>query len=321
MIAIQMDRIFSSFYKRPTMSTEAEKLKDQIEDLHLQILDINESRTVLRDMLEARERQIKQQDQSLEECRKVRLEQSAAVARCTALEADLRRLKVDYDICEKNRQHVMTLHQGKEAILKEAMKVTTDLREKAKKSDEYKAQAEHLARQAVRLNEELSQVRTDYVNMMESFKEIKAEFPQLRDDNEKYRAQVTRLLQQQADYDCQKIGAGGAKDCGQCLACQLRQAQAILTQTAENVKKANGERDAVQRRLDSVLDSHGSNEHLIQALSNENNHLKQLNRILFDGLTTTIDCGVFARKGAAQATLKTYHEYVAEQTKLKAKTS
>lgn len=303
------------------MSNEAEKLKDQIEDLHLQILDINESRTVMREIMESREHQIKQLNLSLEECRRVRLDQSAAVARCTALEADLRRLKMDYDICEKNRQHVMALHQGKEAILKEAMKVTDDLRKKAAKAEEYKGQAEHLTRQAVRLNEELAQVRTDYVTMMESFKEIKAEFPQLREDNEKYRAQVTRLLQQQQDYDCQKIGSGGAQDCGNCLACKLRNALAILNQTSENVKKANNERDAVQRRLDSVLDSHSSNEHLIQCLSNENNDLKQLNRILFEGLTSVLDCGVFARKGAAQDTLKAYHAYVEEQTKLKQKPS
>lgn len=184
-----MDRLFTGLYRKmnPTVQDQVEQLRDKIEEMHLQILDFNEARDVLHNIREAREKQIEQLNQQLNECRKVRLEQSAAVARCTSLEADVRKLEKDLDICEKNRSHVFQLHQAKEAILKEAVKVTNEFRAKAAKSDEYKAQSEHLARQTIKLQEEVVQMRANHANMMSEFHKIKMEFPDLVAENHKNR--------------------------------------------------------------------------------------------------------------------------------------
>ena len=138
---------------------------------------------------------------------------------------------------------------------------------------------EHLARKLVQLCNENNQLRADICNLKEQEKSAcnimagKEPIPEIK----KYQEQVARLLKERVDFDCQ-IATPGSSLCGGCISCQLQQAQHILNQTTENFKKSNDERDTLKTK------THEENQKLVQCLTNEVGHLKNILRPLRDAM-------------------------------------
>lgn len=313
----ELDRLFSGLYRKTSkvdtqMKAELEKLQDQLEDFHLQVLDINEARSRLVVENENLRTEVKEQ-------RIAREAASPAVARCTQLETDVRRLTQDYTNLQKNYDHVYTMQKSKESILQEAMRIVEDLRGKVKKGEEYKTQAEHLARKAIEMTdakvkaeEESARLKTDYVTLMQNFKEIKDQVPDLIEENNKFREQTVRLVQENSQLECPGIREGRTDSlCGGCLGCQLKQAQAMLSQTSENLAQRNTERDELKAQLVSVQKSHEENRKLINDQSKQITHLTHILRILRDTMGQISQAPFYvSKKDLANRALKYRMAYI-----------
>jgi len=167
---------------------------------------------------------------------------------------------------------------------------------------------EHLARKLVELCNENNKLRAEIVNLKEQEKqacEIMTakvnELPEVK----KYQEQVTRLLQERVSLDCQLSYAGGEQGtfCGGCLSCQLKQAQAIITQTADNLKKKNQDVDACGKTISDISKSHEENRKLVQCLSKEVGHLKNILRPLRDAMGEITEAWPWERKAIANRAL------------------
>ena len=138
-----------------------------------------------------------------------------------------------------------------------AVKIIAELRTKEKKDQEAIGQAEHLARQCIRLTEENTNLKSDYAKMMESFKEIAEQFPQLAEDNNKYKEQVTRLVKENAELICPG-SKGQGTPCGECISCKLKEKYAILEQVSLNFQTRNEEYKALEASVKGMRNSNVS---------------------------------------------------------------
>ena len=200
-------------------------------------------------------------------------------------------------VTEKNLQHAKEAAAYQEKTVQLA-KVEMEKIRASKVSDE------HLARKLIELVEENRKLREDLVAQKMQEREAldiinNRETPA---EIKKYQEQVTRLLQERVDYDCQ-VTKTSSSLCGGCLACQLQQAQHVLEQTAQNLKKANDERDVAKSNNDSKIKSLEDKVKLVVALDNELRQYKQLTTLLTDGLHQARTAGIFARKGVVETTL------------------
>lgn len=296
----EFDRLFSGQDHKTDivdnqMKTEHEKLQEQIENLYLQSIDIFDQRNRLVSENETLKEEVKAQ-------RIAREAASPAVARCTQLETDVRRLTQDYTNLQQNYDHVYSLQKSKESILQEAMRIVEDLRGKVKKGEEYKFQAEHLAKKAIEITdakikaeEEVAKLKTDYVTLMDNFKEIKKQVPDLIEENNKFREQTVRLIEEKSQLECPGIREGRTDSlCGGCLGCQLEQARAILSQTAENLTKANQERNELKTQLENAI---STQKELSTIQSDEINRLRKI-------MEEIVQAPFYSRKEIAKRALK-----------------
>jgi DNA repair exonuclease SbcCD ATPase subunit len=244
-----LNDIYRQLYPDTKMKAQLSAAQERIEDMHLQILDLNESRHDLIQKADNLAKEVKEYRLAASAHRIAREHADGAQARCTQMESDVKRLTEDLSTLQKNYNHVFELQKAKDSTIREAMRIVEEMRDKVKKSDEYKKdadkykdQAEHLARQTIRLTDEkrkliedVEKLRTDYVSLMASFKEIKDQVPDLIEENNKFREQTVRLVNEKASTTCEGSKNGNPKSsCGVCAACKLQQTQSILNQTVIN---------------------------------------------------------------------------------------
>lgn len=194
----ELDRLFGNMQAAKVDLYNDDKvaiglLQEKIEDATLGLIDAQEAKQQLLADIEIYKQQ-------LEDVRAANTEKTYAVARCTSLEADVRRLTSDNDTLQKNFTHVFEMQKSKEALLKTAMEVVKNLREKVQQNETFKSQAEHLARQAIKLQQEnqtLQQenqtLKDDYAKMMESFQSSRNDMAEFRDENAKMQNEVVEL--------------------------------------------------------------------------------------------------------------------------------
>jgi hypothetical protein len=206
------------------------------------------------------------------------------------------------EISGKNVQHAKEAAAYQEKTVGLA-KIEMDKLRATKVSDE------HLARKLIELVEENRKLREDISTKKQQELEVVA----IINNQEKYAEQVNRLLNERINYNCQEALTTVDRkviECGKCLSCQLKQAKNISEQTTKNLQKANDERDSLReskvkavQNLNNVITSLDNQR---KALIADLTHTKQLNNIMWNGLSQIKQAGLFQRKWIAEETLLNY---------------
>jgi DNA repair exonuclease SbcCD ATPase subunit len=309
-----LNDIYRQLYPDTKMKAQLSAAQERIEDMHLQILDLNESRHDLIQKADNLAKEVKEYRLAASAHRIAREHADGAQARCTQMESDVKRLTEDLSTLQKNYNHVFELQKAKDSTIREAMRIVEEMRDKVKKSDEYKKdadkykdQAEHLARQTIRLTDEkrkliedVEKLRTDYVSLMASFKEIKDQVPDLIEENNKFREQTVRLVNEKASTTCEGSKNGNPKSsCGVCAACKLQQTQSILNQTVINFEAVKGQVAELERRLEKAK----RDDAYIKDLQHQNNVLAIRQHYYRKGLKDVADSFMWSGKKIAQDVL------------------
>jgi DNA repair exonuclease SbcCD ATPase subunit len=219
--------------------------RDQIELFSCRVADLEDTNKVLQDIND----RLKQRDNDSQ----VRItsyqaavnERSFAVARVTSLESDVRKLNADLKTETSNRDHFRTLVVQQDAFIKEAKRQIEEF--KSKKDAELKSktsEAEHLAKQALRLNEENSKLRADSVELTSRSNQLNTQTPLLMEENQKFREQTARLIEEKRkledqvnQYECYGCRSGQTGEyCGGCLGCLMRQAEHNMNETDKELR-------------------------------------------------------------------------------------
>lgn len=275
-------------------------LQDEIERLNMALDDQIEVAKLAVDMRDRTALCCAEMESRLSAEREWRNKQEDVTYRLNAAEAQIVRLNQDLKTEIQNRDHFRNLVAQQDACIKIAKEKVKEFLEAA---DREKKNAEHLARKTLELkaeNDKLKEAATDSGSQAEMASQV----PTLLEENRKYREQTTRLVEEKRvledklrDFECQgcKTGEMGTY-CGGCLGCTLRQAEHTIQQ--------------MDTKPQEVLESHGHNQKLIETLSKELNHTKQIARICRDGLTEVCEAGVFARKSVAEQALIARTTYI-----------
>lgn len=230
--------------------------RDQIEMLNLKIMDQDDANQFLKDRITRLEERDKDSQTRIESYQAAVVERSYAVARVTSLESDVRKLTADLKTEISNRDHFRSLVAQQDAFIKEAKHQIEEF--KAKKEAELKSktsEAEHLAKQTLRLNEENSKLRTDNVELTSRSNQLNTQTPLLMEENQKFREQTARLIEEKRkldeqvkSYECWgcRSGEHGAY-CGGCLGCLMRQAEHNMNETDKALR--------IERSIVSYKDS------------------------------------------------------------------
>lgn len=175
-----------------------ENLQDQIETLHLQILDLEDALQIARDHADRLERRNGELQLRLSTNAVLMNERNAAVARCTSLESDVKRLNADLKTEVGNRNHFRSLVAQQDAFIKEAKRQIEEF--KRKKEEELKSkasEAEHLAKQVLKLKAENDKyVGIEYSDLKKVNDQLNAQTPILLEENRKFKEQTTRLIEE-----------------------------------------------------------------------------------------------------------------------------
>ena len=249
----------------------------------------------------------------------LRQQQSNAIADCRAMEHEVQKLKNEMAIVEKNCAYATDMANQKEMILREAMTIVNDLRDKNIKGNTAIDQIDHLAKQAVRLNKENEGLKS----ALESERRLHDMTIKSRhergDEIEKQKERIVQLIKdndalcnRNAGLECTGSLKGEVSSmCGGCLGCQLKQAQSIITQLNENVDERDDEIVQLKFQLSETQKlKAGEYNKLVQSLTKATEHYKQLVAILKDGLETVSKVSVFSRKAEAEQTLLQYTRYL-----------
>lgn len=198
---------------------------------------------------------------------------------------------------------------------------------------------EHFARKLVQMCDENTKLVTEIQTLKQREKdalEILAKREEPSDEVRKYQEQVTRLLKERVDFDCQLTGTGEQGSfCGGCLACQLKQARQILEQTSKNLEARNVElaqtKAVVVQTAANVKDRNDKIYALENALLSRSNdadkalaeqrvmilskdteigHLKNLLRLMRDALTDIMEEGFWNCKTIAKTALQARLQYM-----------
>ena len=214
--------------------------RDQIEMLNLKIMDQDDANQFLKDRITRLEERDKDSQTRIESYQAAVVERSYAVARVTSLESDVRKLNADLKTETSNRDHFRALVVQQDAFIEEAKHQIEEF--KAKKEAELKSktsEAEHLAKQALRLNEENSKLRADSVELTSHSNQLNTQTPLLMEENRKFREQTARLIEEKRkldeqvrSYECWGCRSGQTGEyCGGCLGCLMRQAEHNMNET------------------------------------------------------------------------------------------
>jgi len=207
-----------------------ETLLDEIERLNLELSDqayaAREYQQVYNNLI-LRNQDLEARTDSLHVCESNRMQLKSDLS---AAEHQIVKLKKDLEVETGNRDHFRSLLTQQDAYLKE-LKVQIEQwkADKLKELQTKTSEAEHLAKQAVRLNEENTKLQSR-INELECAQE---ECHALIAENAKFKEQNNRLLEENRklhdkaqDLDCEAREPGPR--CGGCLSCQLRQAKEAL---------------------------------------------------------------------------------------------
>jgi hypothetical protein len=161
------------------------------------------------------------------------------------LKTTAERLKRDLKTEVGNRDHFRQLIAQQDAFIEEAKRQIEEY--KIKQEAELKAkttEAEHLAKQAIRLNEENSKLLTEHADIMSHNNQLDGQMPLLMDENNKFREQTTRLIEENRklqdklnNLTCEGFRSGRADSyCGECLECHSMQAEHALGEAASALR-------------------------------------------------------------------------------------
>lgn len=196
-----MDRLFGTKQHKamttiPVLDVQKkldENYQDQIENLHLELLERDdaiqrekEQNTHLRQNITGLQANIAFHTTLMND-------RNVAVARCTSMESQVKQLEADLKTEIGNRDHFRTLVAQQDAFIKEAKRQIE--RSKVKRDAELKSktgEAEHLAKQAIRLNEDVAKLRTQ----IEEMTARNDETPAIMEENRKFKEQTTRLIEE-----------------------------------------------------------------------------------------------------------------------------
>lgn len=211
-----------------------DKYQDQIETLNLQILDLSDALQMARDREDRLRKSINGLQANMAGHTTLMNDRNAAVARCTSMESQVKKLEADLKTEIGNRDHFRSLVAQQDAFIKEAKRQIEEF--KRKKEAELKSkqsEAEHLAKQAIRLNEENSKLRQENTEATSKANQLNTQTPLLMEENRKYREQTTRLIEEKRklqdkvnQFECRGCQTGEMGEyCGGCVGCLMRQAE------------------------------------------------------------------------------------------------
>jgi len=190
-------------------------------------------------------------------------DRNAAVARCTSMESQVKQLETNLKTEVGNRDHFRSLVAQQDAFIKEAKRQILEFKSeasgfKSKLESDLKTktgEAEHLAKQAIRLNEENSKLLQETAAATSRSNQLNTQTPLLVEENRKFREQTARLieekrkLQEQVNrFECEgcRTGEMGAY-CGGCAGCLMRQAEYNMNETNKELR--------TERSISSYKDS------------------------------------------------------------------
>jgi chromosome segregation ATPase len=193
-------------------------LRDQIEMLNLKLKDSEEANQVLTDIRANQDLRNAELSAKLEQEQAYRLKQSDNAYELSQAEHRIIKLEKDLTVEVGNRDHFRSLVAQQDAFINEAKRQVQDMKSKFNDQlDARKNEVDHLAKQAVRLNDELAKVKTD---------------------NCKFQEQTTRLIDEKRkleeklrNLECEGCQTGEqGKYCGGCLGCLTRQAEHAMSE-------------------------------------------------------------------------------------------
>ena len=168
-----------------------ENYQDQIENLNLKLLDQEDATRIAKELADQWERRNEELRDRME------INRNAAVVRCTSMESDVRNLQTNLKTEVGNRDHFRFLVSQQDAFIKESKlqieeyKIKRDAELKSKTSE-----SEHLAKQAIRLNEENSKLRKENTELTSKSNQLNTQTPLLMEENQKYREQTARIVEE-----------------------------------------------------------------------------------------------------------------------------
>jgi hypothetical protein len=231
-------------------------LQDQIERLALQLKDNEEQLTTLQALhtnLNFRYEELKARSEAhkIYDMKVVNLESQVGRS-----EKEIYDLKAELKIQCQNRDHFRALVAEQDTFIKE-IKKQVEAYKKSKQSqyeelvanhtmalNAAKSEAEHLAKQAIRLNGENSELIKKNSELKTINDQLNDQTPRLIEENEKFREQTTRLVEEKRILTDQlngleclgcRTGEHGAH-CGGCLGCLLRQTEYALELSNNELK-------------------------------------------------------------------------------------
>lgn len=160
--------------------------RDQIEALNLKLLDKDDEIRGERDQNIRLRQSINGLQANMAGHTTMMNDRNAAVARCTSMESEVKVLKEELKVQIGNRDHFRALVAQQDAFIKEAKRQIEEF--KRKKEEELKAktgEAEHLARQLLKLKAENAEMATRH-----------DQTPVLLTENRKFKEQTTRLIEE-----------------------------------------------------------------------------------------------------------------------------
>ena len=270
-----MDRLAAMSRKKPMLTIPVldvqkqldDDYRDQIELFSCKVADLEDTHKVLRDINDRLTLRNEELNNRYTSNMVSMNERNFAVARCTSLESDVKRLEADLKTEISNRDHFRALVAQQDAFIKEAKRQIEEF--KAKKEAELKSktsEAEHLAKQALRLNEENSKLRTDNVELTSRSNQLNTQTPLLMEENQKFREQTARLVEEKRkledrvnQYECWGCRSGEQGSyCGGCLGCLMRQAEHNMSETDKALrieKSVTSYKDSIIATLSKGLDA------------------------------------------------------------------
>lgn len=206
-----------------------DNFRDQIELLNLKLEDAEETNHVLNDINASLTLRNAELQSKLEQEQQYRLKQSDNAYELNQALHKITKLEKDLTLEIGNRDHFRSLVAQQDAFLNEAKRQIQETKRKYEETlQARKNEVDHLAKQAVRLNEDLSKVKTDNCNFI---------------------TETLKLREQVSALDCQ-TRAPGSFVCGSCVSCQLKQSQ----HTYEELKKTLDKRD-VELSLEQQIET------------------------------------------------------------------
>jgi hypothetical protein len=267
-----MDRLSAMSRKKPmnipvldVQKQSDENYQEQIENMHLQLLEQEDATRLSRELADRWEKRNEELHARVKDYQSVINERNTSMARATTLESDVKRLESDLRTEVGNRDHFRQLVAQQDAFIKESKRQIEQY--KLKRDAELKSketEAEHLAKQAIRLNEENSKLLKENTENVSRNNILNNQTPLLMEENRKYREQTTRLIdekrkltEQLSNLDCQ-AAAPGSFTCGGCLNCQLRQSEHGTNKIIESLrfeKSITSYKDSIITILRTALDA------------------------------------------------------------------